>query len=146
MLLGERHRGSGGKTVPGRTAQPCAVQPAASQQIKVVHLCLWDTAHTQRKSSAERLGELSALLGWHHSGRPCSTSPTHRSNCVDLTVTSSQPFFPHPTHVAHAEVTLELAEEVVDENSAILLDAQQVLAGCPAQLHQLAALPLQAGN
>lgn len=51
-----------------------------------------------------------------------------------------------PTHIAHAEVALELAEEVVDENGAVLLDAQQVLAGRPAQLHQLAALPLWAGD
>lgn len=46
-------------------------------------------------------------------------------------------------HVAHAEVSFEGTKQVVDEDSAILLDTQQVITHRPTQLSHWATLPLE---
>lgn len=50
--------------------------------------------------------------------------------------------FARRAHVAHAEVSLKTAGEVVDENGAVFLNTQEIVTDRPAQLLHHTALPL----
>lgn len=50
--------------------------------------------------------------------------------------------FVRSSHIAHAEVSLETAKEVIDKNSAIFLNAQEIVTHRPAQLSHHTTLPL----